>query len=53
MNSSYFRKGDMTQQDRMIGNYHSPHMVHSWVKPDDVDMKENRRAGNALEKRHR
>jgi hypothetical protein len=53
MNSSFFRKGDMTPQDRMMGNYHSPHMIHSWVKAGDTDLKEARKAGNALEKHHK
>ena len=53
MNSSYFRKGDMTQQDKMIGNYHSSHRVHPWVRAGDFDFKENRKAGNALEKHHK
>jgi len=52
-NSSFFKKGDMTQQDRMLGNFHSPHMVHAWVKTGDFDLKENRKAGNALERKHK
>ena len=51
--SSYFKKGGMGPQDKMFGNFRSPHMVHAWVKAGDTDLKENRRAGNALEKHHK
>ena len=43
----------MGPQDKMFGNFRSPHMVHAWVKVGDTDLKENRRAGNALEKHHK
>jgi hypothetical protein len=52
-NHSFFKKGDMTPQDRMFGNFRSPHMVHAWVKAGDNDLKQNVKAGNALEKRHK
>ena len=52
-NHSFFKKGDMSQQDRLFGNYRSPHMVHSWIKADNFDLKGARKAGNALEKRHK
>jgi hypothetical protein len=50
---SYGGKGHMTQQDKLLGNYTSHHMVHAWVKANDFDLTQNRRAGNHLEKSHK
>ena len=50
-NSSFFKKGDMSSQH--LGNFRSPHMVHAWVHVGDTDLKQNVKAGNALEKHHR
>ena len=52
-NSSFYKKGDMNHQGKLFGNFSSPHMVHAWVQAGDFDLKENRKAGNALEKHHK
>ena len=45
---SYFKKGDLSQKH--IGNFGHHGMVHAFVKAGDFDLRENRKAGNNLEK---
>ena len=50
-NSPYFRKGDMANNLRKLGNFHRPGHVYPMVKAGDFDLKEAVRAGNALERK--
>ena len=51
--SPYFRKGDMTNNLKKLGNFHTPGNVYPMVKAGDFDLKGARQAGNALERRHK
>ena len=50
---THFKKGDMSIRNKIIGNYHSPHLVHSFIQSHDTDLKEARHSPNALEKYHK
>lgn len=49
--NSYFKKGDMSNNLKKLGNFHTPHNAYPMVKAGDFDLKESRNAGNALERK--
>ena len=51
--SPFFRKGDMTNNLKKLGNFNVPHSVYPMVKAGDFDLKGARQAGNNLERKHK
>jgi hypothetical protein len=47
--NSFFRKGDMSNRNKLVGNYHSPHLVEP-IHNVNHSMEKERAKINALEK---
>ena len=51
--SPYFKKVDQTRQYRALGKWHIPHSAYPMISANDTDLKQARKNGNSLERRHK
>ena len=50
MKHSHYKKGDLGQFGKQLGNFHTKGSVYPLINANDIDLNGARKAGNCLEK---